>query len=106
MNAAYENKAAEKAAFLERDRVRLFTERNKFKDLAERYELRLADENHPTLKIEVAKLHEQLRSQRIHSTIVVGTLLFIIVLLLGGYSLCPNYMTEIYPSGNSLFIKQ
>lgn len=92
-----------KSAFLEQDRLRLFVERNKFKDLAERYERQLADENHPTLKMEVANLQRQLHAQHVHSIIVIGVLFFIIALLLGGYILCPDYMTAIYPSGNSWF---
>lgn len=86
-----------KAAFIAQDRVRLFIERNHFKTLAERYERQLADENHPTLKTEVVKLQQQLNDQRLHSIYVVGVLLVIIVLLLGGYLLCPDYMQQMNP---------
>lgn len=73
---------------IEQHRLQLFVERNRFKDMAEGYERMFAEEREKNnaLKIENHDI-------RIQSMIVVSALIFIIILMLGGYILCPEFLS-------------
>lgn len=115
-----------KVGFVAQDRVRLLTERNQYRDtnvhlcmqlnkckaLVDRYERQLADENNPTYQFQVELLEAQLHQQRVHSIVVVGVLLTVIIALFAGYLICPEYLPSMskaylsFQSGNDLLMNE
>ncbi|MGE8683912.1 MAG: hypothetical protein ACN6OV_05430 [Acinetobacter sp.] len=73
---------------IEQHRLKLFVERNRFKDLADGYERLFAEERakNNALKIEIHDI-------QIQSAIVVSVLILIIILMIGGYVLCPEFLS-------------
>lgn len=115
-----------KAVFVAQDRARLLAERNHYRDinarlymqlnkskaLVDRYERQLADENNPTFQFRVELLEDQLHQQRVHSVVVIGILLTVIIALFSGYLLCPEYLPSMsnaylsYQNGNDLYMNE